>query len=121
MVTISICLLSFQLQTQDMLQQPTLISALQNLDGTLSIPIPNPATSQPTSESSNTKGSNALCNCESCRERREIAAEQEQARQKLADCWSELSHVVRCIYMEAGTALAGRSNINGGFQDMGEK
>ena len=103
-----------QLQPQDMLQQPTLISALQNMDGSLSIPIPNPATSsQPTSQENGSmgvtgKGSNALCNCESCRERREIAAEQEQARQQLADCWSELSHVVRCIYWEAGTALAGR-------------
>ncbi|XP_071483221.1 uncharacterized protein [Diadema antillarum] len=50
------------------------------------------------------------CQCEPCRERREIAAEQEHSRQQLGECWTELSHLVRCVYWEAGTSLTGEES-----------
>ncbi|PIK61929.1 hypothetical protein BSL78_01154, partial [Apostichopus japonicus] len=46
------------------------------------------------------------CSCVKCKEQKMIIAEEEKAKIKLAGCWSELSHMVRCVYLEAGTALA---------------
>ncbi|XP_038045348.1 protein FAM193A-like isoform X2 [Patiria miniata] len=83
---------------QDFLLQPSFSPRLK-LDGTLDLPASLLGTTA-------AKGSEATCSCERCRERREIAAEQEMVRQQLAESWSELSHVVRCVYWEAGTALA---------------
>ncbi|XP_033632766.1 protein FAM193A-like isoform X1 [Asterias rubens] len=83
---------------QEFLLQPSL-SPLLKLDGTFNVPAGLLGTAA-------VKGSEATCSCEPCRERREIAAEQELVRQQLAESWSELSHVVRCVYCEAGTALA---------------
>ncbi|XP_041477664.1 protein FAM193A-like isoform X2 [Lytechinus variegatus] len=55
-------------------------------------------------------GGDGPCQCEPCRERREIAAEQEHSRQQLGECWTELSHLVRCVYWEAGTSLTGEES-----------
>lgn len=56
------------------------------------------------------KSSEDPCSCMKCKEQRLIIAEEEKAKIKLAECWSELSHMVRCVYLEAGTALADDSS-----------
>ncbi|CAM9479220.1 unnamed protein product [Lampetra planeri] len=47
-----------------------------------------------------------ICNCESCRERREIVGESGRDAQLLQKYWTEVRHLVRCIYCRAGTPLA---------------
>ncbi|XP_078662935.1 LOW QUALITY PROTEIN: uncharacterized protein LOC144906481 [Branchiostoma floridae x Branchiostoma belcheri] len=59
-----------------------------------------------TSSSEPTTPNGSGCNCEACKERREIAAEQERETQELQQCWTEVRHMVRCVYREAGTSLA---------------
>ena len=43
---------------------------------------------------------------------RQIEAEHEKETQELQQCWMELRHVVRCVYREAGTGLAGGEENN---------
>eukprot|EP00057_Strongylocentrotus_purpuratus_P002619 XP_003724871.1 PREDICTED: protein FAM193A isoform X2 [Strongylocentrotus purpuratus] len=98
---------------------PALITGLQNLDGAFSSsPGMGGDSSSVVTSTSGGKGGVGVgggsgdgpCQCEPCRERREIAAEQEHSRQQLGECWTELSHLVRCVYWEAGTSLTGEES-----------
>ncbi|XP_054437852.1 protein FAM193A [Pteronotus mesoamericanus] len=51
--------------------------------------------------------SDTACACEACSERREISAETDREPQQLQNYWSEVRCMVRCIYRQAGTPLAG--------------
>ncbi|XP_071947142.1 protein FAM193A-like isoform X2 [Antedon mediterranea] len=85
---------------QDFLLQShiPLISSLQDFDTSLVSSMPG---------NDGDRSNVSMCTCEQCQERREIAADQEREVQQLQENWIELCHVVRCIYWEAGTALAG--------------
>ncbi|XP_033098881.1 protein FAM193A-like [Anneissia japonica] len=91
------------LLAQDFLLQSNmpLISSLQEFDTSLVSSMPG---------NDGDRSSVTMCSCDQCQERHQIAADQEREVQQLQEDWIELCHVVRCIYWEAGTALAEDDN-----------
>ncbi|XP_078717897.1 protein FAM193A isoform X1 [Lampetra fluviatilis] len=87
-------------QTVDAVQKPPVVlDAVANGGKTESaLPV------QPPAELTTVPG--LICNCESCRERREIVGESGRDAQLLQKYWTEVRHLVRCIYCRAGTPLA---------------
>ncbi|XP_067938366.1 protein FAM193A-like isoform X2 [Watersipora subatra] len=54
-----------------------------------------------------------ICECEACRDRRQIELDQDLENAKLQQCWGELLHAIRCVYREGKSCLS----ENGGSLD----